>query len=694
MKIFSKNTLFLLIFSIVFSELLFGQTENPVAWLSDFTEELPAGNYLYKYSFNSLNDNPCYLKITEQKTNKKGVSSYKSYVFYLSDINPNTLNFKTTGKYITISVETNSSFKFIKEYDGDEFSSYTSSINIYNDKVDKSREFINSLKQHISECEEDAPKWESTEFAMEWIASNIGIASKGSVEYNQKLSPGNKSYLVKLVQESTNGKGTTDIENFEFNLTDIEVSQVAMNIYGKTLIVELPMKNKEKLVGLTLNNELQNYRNSVEIYMDDLDKTRKVISAFQYLATNLKVKRKEYTDGNEALKFIQDNLTVENAGSYEYKQVLNFDNDPDAISDFEFAVTDSKGQISKHVYGTYLGDLIHTPELSISGKNISIILNTTDKNKFIKVTKDGSLQPYTDKIELYAANIEAARELMNAMKYAIEKRSNRIMKFNDIQTAANWISSNIGKVTIDDDMYIQSLKFNPDIDYKITCNQEFKNSSGTKNITYELYPEDISKEELEINVYSKKLYLKVTTGSDKYIRTQKDGELENYSSDIELYFDDTRTIQNFKAALEFIESSVKPNPKTQSEEKAAMNKFATCAQTIWIGGTLDITQKAENMDDEICKLKLTINEPDTKGGNTELIYEMLISDLDPNTIQITISGNKCGVSLTTVGKQKLIKKYKNGEPQNFLYSTEYWSTDIYEAREMIEALKYLVKVCK
>ena len=88
-----------------------------------------------------------------------------------------------------------------------------------------------------------------------------------------------------------------------------------------------------------------------------------------------------------------------------------------------------------------------------------------------------------------------------------------------------------------------------------------------------------------------------------------------------------------------------------------------------------------------------VTQLDSKDVSTGYIYEFTMSDINPESVKLEISGKEMTVELETKAKQKLIKPYKNGEPQNFDYDFEIFTDDVVVARNIIGAIKTMAGNC-
>lgn len=673
--------------------LLSAQENMPVEWLNTYKGEVSTGTYTYMHDYTYFNKELCGINIKTFKVDKKGVESNSHVEIYLTDIDENSLKFKVTGKYLTVSMQTKNSQKFIKSFDNNVFKGYISSLDIYTDEVDKARDMVAVFKKHLADCKQQEKTWSSLKENVGWLASNISKTTKGSTEYNQSFTyDAAKNYLSVLTRKYNDAKGIEITEEHSFNLADINPDKISLGVSGKDLSVELKMKNDNKYVRTLKNGTLQNYSNSVDVLVPDLETARNIVQAFKYAGEQSKPVYKSFSDANQALNYLQENIKDITSGSNNYQQVLEYESKPDGIVTFISKNTDSKGVTTEEKYQLYLNELIPNVDLNISGKDILIKLNVKDKQKLIKTTKNGELQNYTGQVEIYTDNIEAARELSNAMNYAILNRDAGIQKWADTGKAAAWAISNTGTITESGKTYKQKLSIDPSNGNKITLSLTTTDSNGDTEETYELYIADVDKGNINLSVSGKKMLVKITTGKEKLIKVTKLNQIQNYSSSVDVIFDDTKQARNFISAIKYIAENSKTSEKTFADSPSAFKYIASSLQPVSTG-TYTIEQTIEMVDNNSCKLKLSAIQLDSKNTSTGFVYEFNLSDINAEGIKLEISGKEMRVKLETKGKQKLIKPYKNGDVQNFTSDMVIYADDVAVARNMINAFKAIAKRC-
>jgi hypothetical protein len=667
--------------------------QEKIGWLSEYATEIDAGSYTCVYNYTAVDNNECKIRIEELKTDKKGRSSSEAYIFYLSDINPLSLSFKASGKVINLSMETNLSQKFITVFEENEFDGYENEISIQMSEVDKARAFIETFKSHIGTCKTTDRSWTSHEEALAWLSENIGESVISSTTYKQAFSKGAKNYLAQLETETTDSKGNRQKEIKTFDLSDIDPSDLSLNVSGKELVVELNVRDNEYYIKVEEDDGEFNFAREVEIHTDDIEIARNIVNAFVFLASDIRPERKEWKSYTQALTYVKDNLKEVSVGSANYSQSLVFGESPSDIVSFTSVKTDSKGASAEETSSFYLHDLNPSVGLDVSSSNGYLDIETKNKDKYIKQSSEGKIQTYSNSLKIYIDDIEMARELINALEYAVKNSESGIKEFASADKAMDWLSQGPGEVTIDDESIQQTLKISPGMENKLDLHV-LTTDEGNPPVDerFEIYPEDLALEDLIIKVSGKKLYVPLSTGKLKYIKAYKENELQNFTSGTDVFFEDVQKANNFIAAITTLHENSKVKDRLLADKAAAWDYFNKYLKKLEIGGdTYD--QKIEKLEGDDCKLKFTRVETDSK-GSTEYIFEFMASDIDPAESDISVYSDKLYITPVTKGKQKLVKTYKNGEVGNFVYDFDLYVDDVLVAKKMLGAVLTLSNACK
>ncbi len=670
-----------------------GNTQENIAWMSDFTSEIIAGSYTYSYNFYTLEDE-CKIKIEEKKTNKKGSETIQSYIVYLSDISPSSLSFKSSGKVLVINMETIQSQKFIGQYEGDEFSGYTNEISIYTSEVDKARSMIDAILSHIETCKDNERSWTSTEEAFNWLTENIGESSISGSTYQQKFGKAAKSYLAFLESETTDSKGQQKLDHYTFDLSDIESDGMKLVVSGKALKIHLPVRDKKNYIQVKTNNTENSYARDLNIHVDDIEKARNQMNALKYLVSNTVSERAEYADYKQAILFVKENLKEVVVGSNTYAQSLSFEDSSSGLITYTSVKTDAKELSKEEVSQFYLRDIHPDANLSVSASSAVINMETSDKKKYIKQSLNGDLRSYTNTLEIFVGTIDDARDLIHAIKFAQKNSEGGIRKFESMDETKEWLNQNPGEITMDSKHTRQNLIVTSTEGNKLEL-KVITASEGVSPVdeTYEIYPEDLAMEDIAILISGKKVSVPLSTGKLKYIKSYKDGEIQNYSKTTEVLFDDVKTAKSFVEAIRFIYQNSKPEEDALAGTDNAFNFLVRTLGKVEVPGKI-YDQKIEKAENNNCKLKYSLSETNSKLETIHQAYEFLLSDIDAHNSSIEILGKELKINLITREKEKLIKPFKEGEAANFTYNFDLYTDDILVAKKILEAFDVLAKECK
>jgi hypothetical protein len=690
-----SNAKFISILSVVMIVLSFQQihAQDKLAWLDDYTGEMLIGTDTYGYQFTNVDGDDCKIKIDELVTDKKGSLKTHSWIFYLSDINPASLSFKAKGKFLEIVMETNQSQKFITYYEEGEIDGYTEIIRISMNEVDQARTFLETFKEYVSHCKETQVSWENRDQAFTWLVNNIGKATYDGTEWNQQFKPGNRNYLVDFQASSVNEKGEQKLFGYTLDLNDINPSAINLKISGKSLLVEVPVKESNKYVkvesptGTVFTDVLQIYANGIEL-------ARQIVNALSYLVTNTTPERQQWDSYVSSLKFVQDHLGEVKVADELFTNSFGFDVSPSGLVEFVIGKSDSKGTSGSETYAFYLADIQEKLKLEVSKSSITIPLETKNKQEFIRVSKENKVTEYASTVGIHMADIDMARDILNALEYAVSQSKEEIREFSNLGETASWISENVGLIETDGDKFEQNISIIRENENQLLIEKKLTASDQASTETsFILYTEDISLDDLEIKVSGAKLSVALVTDQGKYIKNFENGKLQNFTGTTEILFWDPLVAKNFMAAIRFLKEN------TVADEKTAMSPEEARAFLLENIQNIDLTdekyeQKLEFKEEGKCQMSFKRKESDKKGVSIEYTYEFNVSDIHPGNSKFIIKGETVAINLITNGNEKLIKPYKNGEAGDFVDDFFIYIDDVLLAKKTLAAFSSLSKGCE
>jgi hypothetical protein len=682
-----------LLVTLVLLSFQYVDAQEKISWLNDFTGESLIGSDTYQYDFTNVEGNDCKLNIEEQVTDKKGNIETRSWVFYLSDIDPSKISFKAKGKSLIVSMETLQSQKFITYYENGKIDGYTEEIELSMNEVDMARTFLETLREKITGCEETQTTWENRDQAFSWLVDNVTKATGEEIQWDQKFRQGSRDYLVDFEASSTNSKGEQESSRYTFDLTDIDPLELNLKISGTSLMVEVPVREGKRYVQVETPSG-NSFTSELLIHAGDIELARKLFSALKYVVSNTTAERPQWDSYGASLEFLKNQLGEVSIGEDRFSYRLNFDASPSGQVELVTGKTDSKGSSESVKYAFYLTDMLDDLKLEVSKSSITVRLETDNKREFIREIADEKITDYTSAISFYVSGIDLARDILNAFENAIRNSTEKIEEFSSISEVGEWFSKNIGPVTLGEDAVQQNLIIDQGNENQLKVDKKLVESDGgSTESMFILYPEDISLEKLDIKVSGNKLSVPLATGTNKFIKNFENDKIRDFTSSGEILFSDPMAAKNFIAAIRFLKENSLAGERSAMDREAAMAFLSTHIQSIKLPDE-QYDQKLDSQDGDPCKLSFTRVESNEKNPGMEYLYEFTASDIHSGNSKISVKEDLISINLVTTGNEKLIKPFKNGEPGDFIDDFIIYADDVLAAKKILAAFSALSEGCK
>ena len=358
---------------------------------------------------------------TYAEPDSKGKPVEERYEFYLSDIDANSLNFKVSGKKITLILLSKNKTKFIKYYKDNLQQDFQNEVDILATDVETSREMVEAFKAAIKGSGVQPPAWKSVGDAITFLTGAVNGETIGTDIYKLNFSAISTEPLnVKYIQDKTDAKGVKAEQSIEFYPYMLDPATVKIGSSGKYLKIEASVNSKKSFIKVFKEGKQQSFDDGIEFMAFDARKAQDIAEAIKYLAGNSKPKDKVWADKQSISKFITENIgDMKNEGK-EVKQKIEFtDNDPCKIS-FTVSSTDDKGKTTDEIFEFVLADMNKLiVDFKVSGKNVEVTLSCKNKEKLVKVYKNGAQQAWGTDVEIGVSDVEIARNLAEAFKSAI-----------------------------------------------------------------------------------------------------------------------------------------------------------------------------------------------------------------------------------------------------------------------------------
>jgi hypothetical protein len=668
-----------------------------LASIKEKVQDIQIDKTTYKQSIDILDAGKGKLNFVSVLVDEKGKTAKEGCEFYVSDIDKNTIIRKTSGKKLFISLSINNNQKFIKHFKEDKLDSYTNNLEILLSSADAAQELADLFKTTIPLVNSSEKSWTTNTDALNWLKNNISRINSDQTTVEQSFSFGDrKDYLASFSVKKTGQKSASSEENYEFNILDINIKNLAVKVSGTQLSVSVITKGNDSYIKYTKNNEQQSFVNDFEIIAEDIDQARNIIAAFSTAIEKSKLVIPDFGSLQKSLDFITKNTTELTLEKKALTQKINFIPGNGTKSIFTYIEPDPKGKPIEERYEFYLNDIdANSLNFKVSGKKIAVVSISKNKTKFIKYYKDNTLQDFQNEIDILTTDIETSREMVEALKAAIKSSEIQPATWKNIGEAVTYLTNTLAGETIGPDIY--KLNFSPISTEPLNVRYVLGRTDAkglTVEQSFEFYPYMLDPGTLKIGSSGKYLNVEASVnGKKSFIKVFKEGKQQSFDDVIEIMAFDAKQAQAIAEAIKYLASNSKPKDKVWGDKQSAIKFITENVGDIKSEGK-EVKQKIELTTSDPCKISLTITSIDEKGKTTDEIYEFALTDMNKLMVDFKVSGKNVEVSLACKNKEKLVKVYKNGTQQAWGTDVKIATTDVETAKNIAEALKSAITQCE
>ena len=298
---------------------------------------------------------------------------------------------------------------------------FQNEIGILTTDIETSREMVEAFKTAIKSFDTQPATWKNIGEALTFLSNAVKGETIGPDMYKLNFSSISTDPLnIKYVQSKTDAKGITVEQSTEFYPYMLDPATVKIGSSGKYLVVEVSVSSKKSFVKVFKEGKQQAFDDIIEIMAFDARQAQEIAGAIKYLAGNSKPKDKVWGDKQSAVKFITENVGDLKSEGKEVKQKIELtNNDPCKIL-FTVSIADDKGKTTDEIYEFGLTDMNKlTVDLKVSGKNVEVTLTCKNKEKLVKVYKNGAQQAWGTEVKINANDVEIAKNIAEAFKSVI-----------------------------------------------------------------------------------------------------------------------------------------------------------------------------------------------------------------------------------------------------------------------------------
>jgi len=668
-----------------------------LAKIKEKVQEVQIDKTTFKQSIDILDESKGKLSFVSVQVDEKGKTAREGFEFYISDLDKNTIIRKTSGKKLFISLSTNNNQKFIKHFKEDKVDGYANSVEILLSGADAAQELADLFKATIPLVNSLEKTWNTGTDALNWLKTNISKVNSGTATFEQSFTFGErKEYLASLAVKKTDQKGVSTEEKYEFSVLDINKQSISIKVSGTQLSVSLETKGNDPYIRYSKNNEQQSFANDFEVIAEDIEQARNIIAAFSTAIDKSKPLMPDFSTLQKSLDFITKNTTELTLEKKSVNQKIVFTPGNGTKSIFSYTEPDSKGKPIEERYEFYLSDIdANSLNFKVGGKKITIIPVAKNKAKFIKYYKDNLLQDFQNETGIITTDLETARELAEAFKSAIKSSEIQPAVWKNTAEAITYLTSTLKGETTGTDIYNLNFSATSTEPLNVRYVEGKTDSKGTKvEESFEFYPYMLDPGTVKIASSGKYLNVEVSvSGKKQFVKVFKEGKQQSFDDLIGIMAFDARQAQEIAEAIKYLAKNSKPKDMVWGDKESAV-KFITENTGDIKGEGKEVKQKIALINNDPCRISLSVSTADDKGKSTDEIFEFTLSDLNKALADLKVTGRNVEVTVPCKNKEKLVKAYKNGVQQAWGSSIAIGMNDVETARNLVEAFKSAITQCE
>lgn len=357
-----------------------------------------------------------------------GKSSHQTeYVFNVGDINATLLGLKVSGTRVGVDISMADRLKSVSVMRDGQPKPFEDNFIISAASIDAARDLRTTLGMMVPQAQakikESLPTTNSADDALSKIAALLGEVRAGDDTFKQTLS-GKCLTTVTMVQSS---KGSSTTTTSTFNWMDINAALVRLETSGEKMTLELPMLEKKKLVNFSKNGKVTGYQAETSLMVPQVESGRRIQHLTAKLIELCKTSYKNPfpADLKGVVTWMCGAVGEVQVEDVTVKQILERAGDDQNKMKFS-RTTIKASSATEEIFEFNLGDIsLASISSDVNGKMLTVKFEMNFKNKIIKAYKGGKIQPYASGLEITVADADAARNLVGALRFAVENLSKR-----------------------------------------------------------------------------------------------------------------------------------------------------------------------------------------------------------------------------------------------------------------------------
>lgn len=502
--------------------------------------------------------------------------------------------------------------------------------------------------------------------------------------------------VIQYGYDEIDSKGNRVNYKYEVNVSDLDPYAVRELTQKDLINVVLSVKNKQKLVKVYKNDEVQPYDDQALIIAKDIENARQISEAIKKAipsAEKVMASRLKLSGYDAMVNWLTTNVKDVTLGTKSYKQTL-VKGDKVGTVKFTSIEVDAKSSIEE-TYTFNLADINpNRINYTITGNRFGIEFETLQDAKFISVTRNGETKPFINDLVINTNSVDEARDLKTVLALSAPLAIQKVKA--DIPTPASEKDALVKLSSLTTNISIGAKEISQSIEPTCLCQftqVEKDTKTSTKNV-YKFNWIDVNAVGSTIEVAGDRMFIELKTNEGKkLIMDTENDKFKAYDNSIRIFMPNVENARRAKVAIDKAVEKCKAVYKEPFGNDAA-GIFSWITKNVKDVALEETTfkQTFEAVEaGKVNKVKYTRTEVNAKGSGAEEVYEFNLADISPLTVEVEVRGKWLYVSMETEFKGKIIKYYKDGKIMPYTAKIDFVINDVDTSRNMVSAFQKIVK---
>ncbi|HEY0742867.1 MAG TPA: hypothetical protein VGD40_15460, partial [Chryseosolibacter sp.] len=226
--------------------------------------------------------------------------------------------------------------------------------------------------------------------------------------------------VIQYAYDEIDSKGNRINYKYEVNVADLDPYAVRELTQKDLINVVLAVKNKQKLVKVYKNDEVQAYDDQALIIAKDIENARQISEAIKKAipsAEKVMANRLKLSGYDAMVNWLSSNVKDVTIGTKSFKQNIV---KGEKVGTVKLTMVEADAKTSvQEVYTFNLADINpNRINYKINGNRFGVEFETLQDAKFIAVSRNGEVKPFVNDLVINTNSVDEARDLKTVLALA------------------------------------------------------------------------------------------------------------------------------------------------------------------------------------------------------------------------------------------------------------------------------------